>query len=656
MTGENAKDSDLEWSTGGCFGVIDSNINTYSGRLAFKKSCTACCVTKGDGAAAAGNYEEAIELYSAGIMLDSSCESLFTRRSKANLEGNFYVKALHDAERVIELNPSSRLGYELKHAALHGAHRYNEAIEVFKTMLLKSDDVPDAQRQKLRQRYVSPSEAEDAIIRAIDAQLENAPFRFLNTSTGLLCDRGAQINAFMKSMEYKELLSSSMTCAPLQTEAIKEAVAKYFSWAMLSHRWQSNELLLHNIQGKVVYDLAAVGTTVKLQTFCKIARDAGHRWAWSDTCCIDQKNNVELQASVNSMFVWYRHSALTIVYLSDVSPSSEPGALANSVWNTRGWTVQEFLAPNVILFYRNDWTLYLDDRSSNHKKSDTIMEELQKSTGIDRQALVAFCPGTLVITKWASTRATTLQEDIAYSLFGIFGIHLPVIYGEMKQNALGRLLQAIVAQSGDITALDWVGKSSQFNSCLPAEIHSYKFPTCMSPSLSEDQIQTSVSSLRNSAVVEQALTLYTRLDHLSPPRFADRRLQLPCITFPITEVKRKHSQHRETGLTYELIRPWNRYDLELPDLADETQSMYGSEPESPSDEPLEGEDEPVDLESHLRELRLVVRLGQPFGALLLAQQRGGEYKRIASDHNIIAHVKDMASVANMMDVRTLEIL
>ncbi|KAG0697556.1 hypothetical protein DFH29DRAFT_144836 [Suillus ampliporus] len=69
-----------------------------------------------------------------------------------------------------------------------------------------------------------------------------------------------------------------------------------------------------------------------------------------------------------------------------------------------------------------------------------------------------------------------------------------------------------------------------------------------------------------------------------------------------------------------------------------------------------GEDDPVDLETSERALRLLVRLGQPFGALLLAQQHGGEYKRIASDHNIIAQVKDMASVGNMMDIRMLEIL
>ncbi|KAG1901740.1 uncharacterized protein F5891DRAFT_979238 [Suillus fuscotomentosus] len=96
------------------------------------------------------------------------------------------------------------------------------------------------------------------------------------------------------------------------------------------------------------------------------------------------------------------------------------------------------------------------------------------------------------------------------------------------------------------------------------------------------------------------------------------------------------------------------------DFSDDTQSEEGfwSAPQSPS------HDLPVKLpgkcwaesESHLQALQLIVRLGQPFGAFLLAQQRGGEYKRIASDHDIIAQVEDVASINEMMDIRTLEIL
>jgi hypothetical protein len=486
-------------------------------------------------------------------------------------------------------------------------------------------------------------------------------------------------------------------------ERIKRAVAMYFSYAMLSHRWEENEPLLQDVQDRIVYHLKPVDGVVKLQEFCKTARDAGYRWAWIDTCCIDQTNNVEVQASVNSMFVWYRHSALTIVYLSDVPPSSKPGALARSVWNKRGWTVQEFLAPETIIFYQNDWMPYLGDPSRNHKDSSAIMQELADATGIDAKALDTFHPGMRGAREklqWVSMRVTTLQEDIAYSLFGIFGIHLPVLYGEKKQNALGRLLQEIIAQSGDITCLDWVGKSSEFNSCLPASITSYGAPPSALPSpLSEDEIQTSVSSLRSTGAVEMASKLYTILDHQSAPRFAHRRLHLPCIIFPVTEVTPKPGQEQKPFFTYEvkadglrdllittddevmhaspirqkflLIRPWDRNLLELHDfaeqyiLADNTQSIRTEDhltpPRSPMYDstdmrPTPGDNTMVHSEADSRALRLVVRLRQPFSAFLLAQQWGGEYKRIASDQHIVAEVEGMTSVNDRMDIRTLEIL
>jgi hypothetical protein len=474
-------------------------------------------------------------------------------------------------------------------------------------------------------------------------------------------------------------------------ERIKDAVAKYFSWAMLSHRWERKEPLLRDIQNKAIYDLDPVGNIVKLQKFCKIAHEAGYYWAWNDTCCIDQYNNVEVQQSVNSMFVWYHYSALTIVYLSDVLSSSKSGALANSTWNTRGWTVQEFLAPKIVLFYDANWTLYLNDCSHNHKQSISIMRELEDSTGINARALVDFRPGTRDAREklqWASNRETTLEEDIAYSLFGIFGVHLTVLYGERRQNALGRLLQEIIAHSGDITALDWVGQSSDFNSCLPAEISSYKAPPSTLPSLSEQDMQISVSTLRNIVALESASKLYTTLESLGVPRFANARLQLPCIAFPLTEVRRRPGQGEARCFTYDvkadglqnlqittqhklvrfspakrtrqtflLVRPWTRDLLglpqfaELPDIDDENSVEDDcSVPESAV------EQEPVDSEQVERAFRLIVRLGQPFGALLLAQQSSGEYKRIASDNNIVAQVRDVASVDDMMDVRVLEIL
>ncbi|KAG1898703.1 uncharacterized protein F5891DRAFT_1236366 [Suillus fuscotomentosus] len=291
--------------------------------------------------------------------------------------------------------------------------------------------------------------------------------------------------------------------------------------------------------------------------------------------------------------------------------------------------------------------------------------------------------------QWASTRTTTLQEDIAYSLFGVFGVRLHVDYSEKKQNALGRLLQEIISQSGDITALDWVGKSSEFNSCLPANITSYEAPPCTLPSPSEDEIQASVSSLRSVVDLQSASQLYQTLDYQSAPRFAHRRLHLPCIVFPVTEARRRSGYDQNT-YTYEikseglrnlhittedrftpfsparpppvwqtvlLVRPWSRHLLGLHDNADDTQSVDNwSVSEFSLHDSSAAQTGPIHSDSDSRALRLIVNLGQLFSAFLLARQRDGEFKRIASEHDIIAQVKDIASISYLTDIRTLEVL
>ncbi|OAX35520.1 hypothetical protein K503DRAFT_802760 [Rhizopogon vinicolor AM-OR11-026] len=685
--------------------MMDMSDEATTASCPFEQDCNALFTSSGDAALAAMDYDKAIELYSSAIDLNSSnsTDTMFEKRCRARLDKMLWEDALLDAQKIAELNPLSYLGHQLKHEALHGARRYDEAIAAFEFMLSKLNDSPDPQIRELRQQYITPPEAAMIIQEFTRAQLENStPYRLLNT-TGHVCDRVAQINTFKLSTEYKELLSSTMKHADMRMERIEKAVKMYFRCVMLSHRWEEIEPLLRDIQDKDISELDHVGGIAKLQSFCRTARDAGFRWAWVDTCCIDQNNIFEVQQSVNSMFTWYRHAALTIVYLSDVPPSSKSGALAKSVWNTRGWTVQEFLAPEVVLFYQQDWTLYLDDRSPNHKKSATIIQELADVTGIDSQSLVAFRPdegSAREKLQWVSMRVTTLQEDIAYSLFGIFRVNLPVIYGEKKQNALGRLLQEVVAQSGDITCLNWVGKPSEFNSCLPANITLYKtLPSPLSSS-SEDVMETSVLSLRDAGAVELASTLYTTLDQLPTPRFANRRLHLPCIVFAVTEVTPRPGQEDNPFFAYEvkadglcdllittedklipsprempirpkllLVRPRDR-DLLEPDgcaeqfnLADDAQSTitedYGTAPSSPlCDSPgmRPGENAPIDSEPDSRVSQMIIRLRQPFSAFLLAQQRGVEYKRIASEQNIIARVKDGASIRDVTDVRTLEIV
>ncbi|KAI6038626.1 hypothetical protein EDC04DRAFT_2569599, partial [Pisolithus marmoratus] len=238
-------------------------------------------------------------------------------------------------------------------------------------------------------------------------------------------------------------------------ECIRPTVSKYFRFVTLSHRWGEGEPSLREIEGHSIYGMSTNGGFGKLQAFCVTAFERECLWAWSDTCCIDRDSSAELQEAIGSMFAWYRRSAFTIVHLSDV-PNAD--SFGGSEWFRRGWTLQELLAPRTILFYTQNWSLYKNLTCSNHKVHVTVLDELRWATGIESQFLTNFSPGmddARSRLQWASLRCTTRPEDIAYSLFGIFNIHLPVLYGESAENALGRLLAEIISQSGDISVLDW---------------------------------------------------------------------------------------------------------------------------------------------------------------------------------------------------------
>jgi len=117
----------------------------------------------------------------------------------------------------------------------------------------------------------------------------------------------------------------------------------------------------------------------KLQSSCNIARATTQsRWAWIDMCCIDQ-NNKRRGSKIGSFYVYV--VPLLSTYNHIPVRRAESGTMARSVWKTRGWTVQEFITPTIVLFYQNNWTMHLDDRCSNHKESVVIMQELADTTG-----------------------------------------------------------------------------------------------------------------------------------------------------------------------------------------------------------------------------------------------------------------------------------
>ena len=482
---------------------------------------------------------------------------------------------------------------------------------------------------------------------------------------------------------------------------IRHVVRKYFQYVVLSHKWEDNEPLFQEVIHITVYDLGDSLTHDKLQTFCKIAQQAGFRWAWSDTVCINQSEKPVLQESLVAMFKWYQGAALMIVFLRGVSSSSPAGALTESVWNTRGWTLQEYIAAKKIHFYTEDWTPYRDLPLSNHKESSEVISEMERATGISAEQLKALRPGLSNIReklRLASTRSTTKVEDAAYSLIGIFeAASLIANYGE-GETSLGRLLANVLTRSGDVSVLAWTGECSHFNSCLPARISVFNGPATshISSPIPDAEMEHLVTALHPPPFdLDVALRLYDRLKGLSTPRFAESRMTLWCIAFqlptfaahrgcyrvdtaPFGTLEIRTRQKLSRWRTLYLAHPWLNALLDHEYVEDDEMPLPSpyTENDELSDDESDDEDEdnkgvtndedavhahmaPVDRETGAR--RLAVRLRQPFGALLLApkvaDRRIVGYQRVAADVLITVRFRENVSLTDILNnVRTLDVL
>ncbi|KAF8546584.1 hypothetical protein OG21DRAFT_1491063 [Imleria badia] len=505
--------------------------------LHFRQRVSTKFECRGDNAMNVRKYDTAISEYSSALSLDPAASfGLFIKRSKAYVALSLWEEASNDADKVTTFYASSPWGYKRKHAALHGAGRYEDAIRVFETMLSKISHSPDPAIRDRHREYVNPKQTKEAIRAAIKNAIRESPLMLINTDCGRLLDKSGQACSFESQPIFRELISSMTT--HIDHARIEREVAEYFRYATFSHKWKENEPLFEKVIRVVVYELEESLTHNKLQMFCKIVREAGFHWAWSDTCCINKADHFELQEALVSMFKWYRGSAATIVLLCGVRSPSKRGELVRSIWNTRAWTFQEYHASKVVRFYTEDWKPYLNLDISNHKESPEIIAEMEEATGVSAQALLALRPGLQDIReklRLAATRQTTRVEDAAYSLLGIFSMSLPVVYGE-GDKALGRFLSQLLTSSGDTSILSWTGQSGSFNSCLPADIAVFNhLPTMhIPPTLERAEMERITASLRNASLNwTSIMRLHSLLLQLPVASFAGQRMKLPCLTFKL---------------------------------------------------------------------------------------------------------------------------
>ncbi|KAK2043679.1 HET-domain-containing protein, partial [Colletotrichum somersetense] len=235
-----------------------------------------------------------------------------------------------------------------------------------------------------------------------------------------------------------------------------------YSYAILSHTWNSDEITFQDIRSSGRRDVERRTGSSKLAKTCEIARQRGLQYAWVDSCCIDKSSSAELSEAINSMFAWYQHSKVCFAFLSDLPPLDSNDttsmesfpyseeAFRRCRWFTRGWTLQELIAPKDIEFFNSEWAQVC-------RKADCL-DVLSSITGISYPVLqdssnLRHTP-VAVKMSWAASRKTKRIEDGAYSLLGIFDINMPMIYGE-GHKAFRRLQEEIARETNDLSLFAW---------------------------------------------------------------------------------------------------------------------------------------------------------------------------------------------------------
>ena len=278
-------------------------------------------------------------------------------------------------------------------------------------------------------------------------------------------------------------------------EFFEEQIPPY---SILSHRWGKDEVSYHDFVNrrktngdgfKKIRELCAVVKARRILDFNSSEDKAALEWVWIDTCCIDKSSSSELSEAINSMYQWYSRARECLVYLADVTSlesqrnNLEEKEFDHSEWFTRGWTLQELLAPEVKVFYSSSWyvlghviknriVFLVKNRllAGDDGGTDCNSGIIQSYYGPDLSSRVSQISGIQVDylassdyidlasvarrMSWASQRRTTRAEDMAYCLLGLFDVNMPLLYGE-GQKAFLRLQEEIIKRSADQSIFAW---------------------------------------------------------------------------------------------------------------------------------------------------------------------------------------------------------
>ena len=300
-------------------------------------------------------------------------------------------------------------------------------------------------------------------------------------------------NAFLR----RERLFYSWRRVDRPTKVLEFHDNETTEYAILSHRWiDPTEIDYEEMVGLGKMDrqqqdeIRGRPGYKKILDACKQAQTDGYEWMWVDTCCIDKRSSAELSEAINSMYRWYGNAGVCYAYLHDVDGSSFPTKKDNRKypksngwpeWFSRGWTLQEMIAPRNLQFFNKIWQPIGDKKG--------LAEDLGWITKVPEHivanGLEGNRPCVAQIISWAANRTTTRVEDRAYSLMGLLDVNMPMLYGEGKK-AFHRLQLEIIRSSNDQSIFAWGFESSDmrigsiladdpsfFKGCAPMKQQNY---------------------------------------------------------------------------------------------------------------------------------------------------------------------------------------
>ncbi|KAF2164795.1 hypothetical protein M409DRAFT_67537 [Zasmidium cellare ATCC 36951] len=245
-------------------------------------------------------------------------------------------------------------------------------------------------------------------------------------------------------------------------------------YIILSHRWSGAETSMQEfaLQRRLSRDQWSPGTA-KVLTFCEHIRSYEEQYVWVDTCCIDKSSSAELQEAINSMFKWYHQAEQCVVYMHDVDVTAgDPGdkhsrleaQLKRSQWFSRGWTLQELLAPRKIVFVDFRWT-----QMGSREDFKVILHQITRINPSYHgdPAKIHLAPVAERMS-WLSLRKTSRVEDMAYCMLGVFDVNMTMLYGEGSK-AFIRLQKEIIQNIDDESIFVWqpVQNAADEKSCIP---------------------------------------------------------------------------------------------------------------------------------------------------------------------------------------------